>query len=235
LKDAIVVFAPHPDDEMLACGGVIAKRIVEGYEVLVIFLTDGRNSLKEVGVYSDPTPSEYGVIRKEEAKRAAKVIGLQEDNLHFLDIEDRSLHSSEEIVQKRIMELLNKCRPAEVYLPQEKEYHVDHRAANRLIRKSIDQLKIQPVRYEYAVAWRFPLNLLVRIRPKQICDLIISELLGRRIVSVDISRFLLKKRAALNEYRSQTELIFPNQKRPAMKKSFVQRFLRSEEDFFVIE
>ena len=235
MKDAIVVFAPHPDDEILACGGVIAKRIVEGYRVLVIFLTDGSNSLKEIGVFSHPTPSEYGVIRKDEAKRAAKAIGLREDNLHFLDIEDRSLEERREIAQKGIMELLYRYSPVEVYLPQEKEYHVDHRVANCLIRKSIDQLKIQPVRYEYAVAWRFPLNLLVRIRPKKICDLIISELLNRRIVSVDISRFLSKKRAALNEYRSQTEIIFPNQKKPAMKKSFVQRFLSNEEVFFVAE
>jgi LmbE family N-acetylglucosaminyl deacetylase len=235
LKNTILVFAPHPDDEVFGCGGVMAKRIFEGYDVFVVFLTDGRNSLREIGVLSEPTPYEYKIIRKEEAKRAAKVIGLREDSLYFLDIEDNLLDKEEEIARAKIKELLRKCSPVEVYLPQEKEYHKDHRAANRLIIDSIDQLRIHPVRYEYAVAWRYPLNLLVRIRPRGVYHLVISKLLGRRIVTVDISRYLSKKKAAVEEYKSQIGLVSSNQKRPAMKKSFVERFLRREEDFFVLE
>jgi LmbE family N-acetylglucosaminyl deacetylase len=52
LKNTILVFAPHPDDEVFGCGGVMAKRIFEGYDVFVVFLTDGRNSLREIGVLS---------------------------------------------------------------------------------------------------------------------------------------------------------------------------------------
>jgi len=73
LKKKIVVFAPHPDDETLGCGGTIAKRVREGYDILIIFMTCGRNALSELfGISSNPSPLELKEIRKEEAKRAIR-------------------------------------------------------------------------------------------------------------------------------------------------------------------
>jgi LmbE family N-acetylglucosaminyl deacetylase len=36
----MVVFAPHPNDETLACGGTIIKRLREGFNVYIILMTD---------------------------------------------------------------------------------------------------------------------------------------------------------------------------------------------------
>lgn len=41
MNKRIIVFAPHPDHETLGCAGTIAKRLNEGYEVLLVVLTDG--------------------------------------------------------------------------------------------------------------------------------------------------------------------------------------------------
>ena len=69
-----VIFAPHPDDEILACGGTIAKKVKEGQEVYIVIMTDGRNShLNVLGIAVNPTPEEVAKIRKEEAKRAAHI------------------------------------------------------------------------------------------------------------------------------------------------------------------
>lgn len=38
---AIVVLAPHPDDETLACGGLIAEARAGGRRVVVVFVSDG--------------------------------------------------------------------------------------------------------------------------------------------------------------------------------------------------
>ena len=74
MKEKIIVFAPHPDDETLGCGGTIAKRIVEGYEVIIVIMTDGRHSyLEMLGIDKDPTPNELKEIRKEEVKRATRI------------------------------------------------------------------------------------------------------------------------------------------------------------------
>ncbi|GAH34396.1 unnamed protein product, partial [marine sediment metagenome] len=36
----IVVFAPHPDDEIFGCGGSILKWMDEGYDVHIVYVTD---------------------------------------------------------------------------------------------------------------------------------------------------------------------------------------------------
>ena len=49
-------FAPHPDDETWGCGGTVAKKISEGYEVLIMVLTDGRYAFqKMLGIESKTT------------------------------------------------------------------------------------------------------------------------------------------------------------------------------------
>ena len=82
----VIVFAPHPDDETLGCGGTIAKKLREGYDVLIVFMTDGRNALSKLfNVCSNPTPLELREIRKEEAKKASKILGVEEEKLIPVD------------------------------------------------------------------------------------------------------------------------------------------------------
>ncbi|MEM2914808.1 MAG: PIG-L family deacetylase, partial [Candidatus Bathyarchaeia archaeon] len=64
MNKKVLIFAPHPDDETFGCGGTIAKRVSEGYEVFIIVMTDGRYAyLKLLGVESDPTPEELRETR----------------------------------------------------------------------------------------------------------------------------------------------------------------------------
>jgi LmbE family N-acetylglucosaminyl deacetylase len=155
MKKAIV-FAPHPDDETLACGGTIAKKLSEGYELFVAFVTDGRHCLTDLGVYSRPTPFEMKEIRRKEAFRAAKVLGIKKENLLLLDFEDGTLEKHRKQFQERTVEILNNVSPEEVFFPQEKEYNVDHRITNLTVRKAIEALGIHPIQYQYIVAWNSP-------------------------------------------------------------------------------
>jgi len=236
MKNNIIVFAPHPDDETLACGGTIARRLNEGYDVTVVFLTDGRNALSDLGVFSQPKPLELKEIRKEETRRATKILGLSEGNLIFLDIEDGRLEESEEIVSKRIAEILKEKLPREIYFPQRKEYNVDHKSANRLVRKVINQLHYRPYTYEYLVAWSYPFNIVSRVHPKSISKMLkmlVSKLLNFDMAHVDISEFIAIKKAAIQEYQSQLKIISPRQKEPVVGNCHLQRFWENEEVFFV--
>jgi LmbE family N-acetylglucosaminyl deacetylase len=227
-----IVFAPHPDDEILGCGGTIAKRISEGYDISIIFMTDGRNSLMEIGVCSHPSPFELKDIRKAEAKRAAKILGIKEEKLFFLDFEDGALLRSEDLAKQRILEFLSNF-PDEVYLPQENEFHIDHRVTNRLVKSVIKKLNFHPLEFHYAIAWLYPLNLLVRVRPDSLQNLIMSKLLKKNVVAVDVSDYLSLKKAALEEYQSQIKILADGQRRAALKNSFLKRFLQDKEKFFV--
>jgi len=233
LNNSVVVFAPHPDDEILGCGGTLAKRIHEGYDVFIVFLTDGRNSLKDIGVLSDPSPEELIEIRKKEAILAAKVIGIRPENLSFTGVEDGFLAHNEQIAKTAITDALKKT-PAEVYFPQEKEYHFDHRVANRLAKNAISSLNISPREFQYIVAWQYPLNILPRIPHLGARRYLMSRFLNLSVVGNDITDFIDVKKKALQEYKSQFSLISKTQHRPAHGKSFTKRFLKKEEEFFVL-
>jgi len=94
-RKKIVVFAPHPDDETVGCGGAIAKRISQGYDVLIVVMTDGRHAFSHsLGIHSEPSPEEVKTTRREEIKGVMKIYGLPEENLILLDFEDRKLQEN---------------------------------------------------------------------------------------------------------------------------------------------
>jgi len=232
-KKEAIVFAPHPDDETLGCGGTIAKRLSEGYNVYVVFMTDGRHSLAEFGISSGPTPSEMKEIRREEAKRAMKILGLQERNLLFLDFEDKTLEKHESLVQERIVDILKDTSPEEVFLPQEKEYNTDHRVTNLITKRAIEVSNLHPIEYQYTIAWSFPFYLLMHVMNERTFDYLTSNFLKRDLIRVDVSRFFPLKEMAIKEYRSQITLLSSGQRRPVLKRSFVKEFLKDREKFFV--
>lgn len=229
----LVVFAPHPDDETLGCGGTVAEKLNEGYDVFVVFMTDGRHSLGEFAKSIGPTPSEIKTMRKEEAVKATKILGIPEKNLIFLDFEDKKLHESEGLARGKIVRILQELSPVEVFFPQEKEYHIDHRVTNLIVREGLGTLDPRPIGYRYIIAWSFPLYLYQHIMAEAVFDRVVSRFPKRQLVRVDISKSFLLKEKAIKQYESQIKLIFSGQKRPVLKHSFLRRFLKSEEKFFV--
>lgn len=231
MSRTIVVFAPHPDDETFGCGGTIAQRLNEGYDVSVVFLTDGRHALEGHINTKGPTPLEIKAIRKEEAIRATKILGIPEENLVFLDYEDKTLKENECLAQEKIVRILQALSPAEVFFPQEKEYHVDHRITNQIVRKALETFDSHPVEYRYIIAWSFPFYLYQHIMPKGMFDRVVTRFSKCNLIEVDISKAFPLKEKAIKEYRSQILLMFTGQRRPVLKHSFVKRFLRSEESY----
>lgn len=224
MKKRIVVFAPHPDDETFGCGGTIAKKIKEGYEVIIVLVTDGRYAFsKLLGIESDPTPIQLKEIRKEEVKRATKILGVKEKNLFFLDFEDGSLYKHEKELQEKIIEILKKTNPVEVYFPYEKDSHPDHRAVNRVVRDSIRRLGLKTMKYKYSVGQKYG-----RIGP--LIDIFLN-LFKKNMIWNDISEFLPTKRAAIEEFKSEISIISRSQKRPLMRK--IGKFLKNKEIFYI--
>jgi LmbE family N-acetylglucosaminyl deacetylase len=217
-----MVFAPHPDDETLGCGGTMMKRAGEGYEVVVVVMTDGKYALlKEFGGDSNPTPEELKKIRKEEVIRATERLGVSNKNLLFLDFEDGGLGERRKEVEKKVIELLREYSPVEVYFPYVKDTNADHHIASLIIRGSIEKLGL-PVRgYQYSIFQKY-----ARVGPVK--DRFLN-IFRRNLVCVDISQFLQQKKAAVKEFRSQTTIISDKQKTPVVEN--VDWFLGNEEIF----
>ena len=84
-RDPFLVLSPHPDDETLGCGGLLAMAEAAGVRGHVLILTDGAASHPNSPSY----PAErLTALRRDEARRALGQLGLPEGRLGFLDLRD---------------------------------------------------------------------------------------------------------------------------------------------------
>ncbi|AXG68980.1 N-acetyl-alpha-D-glucosaminyl L-malate deacetylase 1 [Kordia sp. SMS9] len=113
----ILVIAPHADDEILGCGGVIAKHIANGNEVKVLVVTKGAEEL-----YSE---AEVQVIRNE-AKIAHEYLGISETL--FFDFPAPILDQTPSYkISNAVTNIIKTYQPEVVYLPHRGDLHKDHR------------------------------------------------------------------------------------------------------------
>ena len=84
----LVVVAPHPDDEVLACGGLLATQAQRGGQVLVIAVTDGEQSHADVAGFDAGALAAQRVVERLEGARR---LGFAGDNVIPLRLPDAAL------------------------------------------------------------------------------------------------------------------------------------------------
>ena len=88
MNKQILVAAAHPDDEVLGCGGTIARLVYEGADVHVVFFTDGVGArLDSVGLSENAEVT----MRRYAAEEAVKVLGAK--TVVFGDFPDNRMDS----------------------------------------------------------------------------------------------------------------------------------------------
>lgn len=117
----ILVIATHPDDEVLGCGGVMARHAAAGDSVHVLVVTRGAPELYP--------PAQIEALRCELAEAHA-VLGVTA--AHFLDFPAPKLDSipNHELADA-IGALLHSLQPDAVFLPHRGDVHADHRAVHQ--------------------------------------------------------------------------------------------------------
>ncbi|HUB10761.1 MAG TPA: PIG-L family deacetylase [Acetobacteraceae bacterium] len=83
--DPVLILAPHPDDESLGCGGLMADCQARGQPVHVVVLTDGAGSHPRSREFP---PSRLRALREEETRAALAAVGLPEDRVTFFGLPD---------------------------------------------------------------------------------------------------------------------------------------------------
>jgi LmbE family N-acetylglucosaminyl deacetylase len=130
----VIVLAPHMDDEVLGCGGTIARHVRAGADVTVVFLTDGRHGSGSLAALSEferrHRQRELVEVRKQEARRAGEILGVK--HVLFLDAEDDRL-CTDPRAPRRLRDILEREPPRIVYLPFLLENHPDHAAASEVL------------------------------------------------------------------------------------------------------
>ena len=94
-----IVVAPHPDDESLACGGLIAEACRQGLRGKVVIVSDGVGSHPNSKAYP---PDRCRALREEEAKQAGAELGLKPEDMLFLGLPDRFVPSEGEEAERAI-------------------------------------------------------------------------------------------------------------------------------------
>ncbi len=93
-NERILILAPHPDDESIACAGIIQKAIKAGAQVRIVYLTNGDHNELAFIIYEKRIimrQSEFiylGKLRQKESIKAMNFLGLPEKDLIFLGYPD---------------------------------------------------------------------------------------------------------------------------------------------------
>lgn len=118
----VIVFAPHPDDEALGCGGTLALLRQKACTIKVIFVTDGAGA----GSLAADAP----MIRRKEAAESLAVLGISD--MEFLDEPDGSFRNSPRF-ENKVRTLFQQFNPDWVFLPSMLDYHRDHVAIGQAV------------------------------------------------------------------------------------------------------
>lgn len=206
-SESIVVFAPHPDDEVIGCAGIIMQALARGARVTVVDITSGdgfdgaaagvtHRAVNQVG------PDDFFALsrlRQTQSRNALEILGGKADDLIILGYPDGDLgnlyqSTDDKIIRQQftkkdetyaliqkdyrssvhgkpapykrssvlgdLAELLTTLQPTEIYVTDEADGHIDHRAAFWFLRDAAKQVGYKGAFYTYLVhglpAWPFP-------------------------------------------------------------------------------
>jgi len=217
-----LVVAPHPDDETLACGGLMALKRASGAEVNVVLLSRGEGSHRGC---CDVEPRHIGDVRQKLAQEAAGALGLAAANLHWAvasagHIPRRGQEGLDGAV-RGLAALIERLVPQEVFCPHPLDCWPDHEAATAMALEAIRTSGQTCELYFFLVwAWyKLPLRSLRRLGLSS----------ARRL---DIRPVVESKRAAIGAYLGAA---VPGCGKPyvgVLPRGFLAPFRRSIEIYF---
>jgi LmbE family N-acetylglucosaminyl deacetylase len=160
----MLILAPHPDDESLGCGGLIAQATQAARQLRVLVLTDGTGSHPNSAAYPAPRLRR---IREAETIEAARALGLAAEHVSFLRVQDTRAPKSgaeAERLAAQIAGHAQACGARILFTSWRCDPHSDHLAASLLARKAA-RLAGASV-FEYPVwGWTIPPRRLLPMMP----------------------------------------------------------------------
>jgi LmbE family N-acetylglucosaminyl deacetylase len=184
----LLILAPHPDDESLGCGGLIAACCAAGRPPFVLVLTDGAGS--HPGSRSHP-PERLRATREAEARRALAALGLGPDHVAFLGLPDAAAPHDGPGFDRAVAAIVAQAEATvctTIAAPWQHDPHCDHLAAHRMAEVAAARLGLRHIAYP-VWGWTLPEN-----------DTLETNIAGGRL---DIEPHLPAKRRAIAAHASQ--------------------------------
>ena len=153
--DPFLVLAPHPDDESLGCGGLLAQACAAGLDAHVAILTDGTMSHPNSRSYP---AARLQAVRQAEAAAAVATLGLGPGRLLFLGHPDAAAPRCGTALRRAgdaLAAVLRARRIGRVFASWRHDPHCDHLAAHRIAARACRLTGARHV--SYAVwGWTLP-------------------------------------------------------------------------------
>jgi len=188
--EPFVLLSPHPDDESLGAGGMIAAACAAGQRVEVVVVTDGAGSHPRSKRY----PRERLVaLRQAEVEAAGSLLGLPPDHVTHLMLPDTAAPSEGPMFEAAVNTIVSVCAAAgagSLFVTWDADPHCDHQATARMavaVRERLPDIKL----WAYPI-WGWHLDPAAPL-----------DLPGPHGFRLDISPQQRAKRAAIDAHVSQ--------------------------------
>jgi LmbE family N-acetylglucosaminyl deacetylase len=209
-----LVFAPHQDDEVLGCGGTVIRKRQAQSRVKIVFLTDGSRS--HAGLMAE---EELRALRVEEALAAAVTLGVDKGDVSFLAFPDGQLTQNQESGIERVAEIIQREKPAQVFIPYYLDGPPDHLATTRIVVNALRRCGHDAAIYEYPVWFWFhwPWVYLSGSGRQALRNIkhglsVYRSLRNDFRSCVEVAGVLERKRTALEQHKSQVQRLVPDPK-----------------------
>lgn len=138
----MLVVAPHQDDEVIGCGGVMALQRRCGHSVQVVVLQDGADEFAKVKM----TRGELRDVRNEESRAAARIIDAEPP----IFLGESNLRANLSKIAASLREVIDRRQVDTVLTPFVLDGHPDHRACGAALAKALDGIdrRIRVMQYE---------------------------------------------------------------------------------------
>jgi len=133
-QEKVLIIAPHPDDDVIGCGGAIIQHVQQEDEVAIIYLSDGSLGFPQGVRPSASERAEMAKKREAEATKAAKIMGVK--NINFWRFKDGAIQTNKTTI-KLLENLLLSYKPDIIYCPFPLDDHPDHIEAGKMLYEAL--------------------------------------------------------------------------------------------------
>jgi LmbE family N-acetylglucosaminyl deacetylase len=144
-------FQPHNDDCAIAVGGVLQKMVRHEWEIMYVYLTDGRHGSDVI------QPEKLVEVRRREAEQERGLLGIK--RFFELGVEDGMVEKLNGVQRKWVNEQLESIlvdsKADLILVPSRADMHPDHRATHDLVLAVVEKVQPRPLIVKYFV-WLFP-------------------------------------------------------------------------------
>jgi LmbE family N-acetylglucosaminyl deacetylase len=217
-RRACLVLAPHPDDETLACGATVMRRVSASTPVHVVVVSDGRTwpprRAPEVNV----------ATRDTELRAACGLLGLGHGDVTHLAFREQELADAGAELVDAVADAVRRTRPVDVLATSEFDPHPDHAALGMAARRAVAGSGARLLAYP-VWQWESPRSWTRTARGS-----------GASAELVRTDGYLERKRAAIAVYRSQLTVQAGGELTDGygMGPRFLRHFLGRHEMFFPV-